>query len=76
MSSILVIVLTGTYLVLCGLRAVAFTETLQAIILVLGSILSMIFGLKAPGSWGPLQEIHGREMFNLWRLVVQSKPVF
>jgi SSS family solute:Na+ symporter len=43
-GSILVIVLTGLYTILGGLRAVAYTEALQTIILIFGSIIVTIFG--------------------------------
>jgi SSS family solute:Na+ symporter len=69
-GSILVIVLTGIYTVLGGLRAVAYTEALQTIILVLGSILVTIFGLEALGGWEALREIAGSDMFNLWKPLV------
>jgi len=69
-GSILVVVLTGAYTVLGGLRAVAYTEALQTVVLVIGSILVMIFGLKALGGWGQLREICGSEMFNLWKPLV------
>ncbi len=69
-GSILVIVLTGLYTIIGGLRAVAYTEALQTIILVLGSILVTIFGLKALGGWGQLREICGSDMFNLWKPLV------
>jgi len=71
-GSILVIVLTGLYTILGGLRAVAYTETLQTIVLVVGSILVTIFGLKALGGWGQLHDICGSEMFNLWRPLVPA----
>jgi SSS family solute:Na+ symporter len=71
-GSILVIVLTGIYTILGGLRAVAYTEALQTIILVFGSILVTIFGLKALGGWGELRAIAGSEMFNLWKPLVPS----
>ncbi|MEJ2544570.1 MAG: sodium transporter, partial [Calditrichaceae bacterium] len=48
-GSILVIILTGLYTILGGLRAVAYTEAMQTVILILGSILVTIFGLKALG---------------------------
>jgi len=64
-GSILVIVLTGLYTILGGLRAVAYTEALQTVVLVFGSILVTIFGLKALGGWGQLRAICGSEMFNL-----------
>ena len=55
-GSILVIVLTGLYTVLGGFRAVAYTEAMQTVILVLGSILVTVFGLKALGGWSVLRE--------------------
>jgi len=71
-GSILVIVLTGIYTILGGLRAVAYTEALQTIILVFGSILVTIFGLKALGGWGELRAIVDSDMFNLWKPLVPS----
>ncbi len=71
-GSILVIVLTGIYTILGGMRAVAYTEALQTIILVFGSILVTFFGLKALGGWGELKAIAGSEMFNLWKPLVPS----
>ncbi|MEX0641225.1 MAG: sodium:solute symporter [Pirellulales bacterium] len=65
-GSIAVIILTGCYTVLGGLRAVAYTEALQTIVLVLGSVLVTFFGLKALGGWGVLREILGSDKFNLW----------
>ncbi len=69
-GSILVILLTGLYTILGGLRAVAYTETLQTIVLIFGSILVTIFGLQALGGWGELRNILGSEMFNLWKPLV------
>ncbi|UCG58691.1 MAG: sodium:solute symporter [Phycisphaerales bacterium] len=69
-GSLMVIVLTGIYTVLGGLRAVAYTEALQTIVLVIGSVLVTVFGLKALGGWGQLREIAGSEMFNLWKPLV------
>ena len=69
-GSILVIVLTGLYAVLGGLRAVAYTEALQTVILVIGSVLVTIFGLEALGGWSELRAIAGSEMFNLWKPLV------
>ncbi len=71
-GSILIIVLTGAYTVLGGLRAVAYTDTLQTFTLVLGSALVTIFGLQALGGWGELREICGSEMFNLWKPLVPA----
>ncbi|WP_419194807.1 SLC5 family protein, partial [Novipirellula herctigrandis] len=69
-GSILVILLTGAYTVLGGLRAVAYTEALQTLVLIAGSILVTYFGLQALGGWSELREICGSEMFNLWKPLV------
>ncbi|MFZ5830777.1 MAG: sodium:solute symporter family transporter, partial [Planctomycetota bacterium] len=71
-GSILVIVLTGLYTVIGGLRAVAYTEALQTFVLVLGSLLVTIFGLQALGGWQELRQIAGSEMFNLWKPLVPA----
>ena len=69
-GSVLVIVFTGAYTVLGGLRAVAYTEALQTLVLVIGSFLVLIYGLEAVGGWGQLYEIAGSEMFDLWKPLV------
>jgi SSS family solute:Na+ symporter len=71
-GSFLVIVLTGIYTVLGGLRAVAYTEAVQTIILVFGSVTVTIFGLKALGGWGELRAVCGSDMFNLWKPLVPA----
>ncbi len=71
-GSFLVIVLTGVYTIVGGLRAVAYTEAVQTIILVLGSVLLTIFGLHALGGWGELRAICGSDMFNLWKPLVPA----
>lgn len=69
-GSILVIVLTGAYTILGGLRAVAYTETLQTVILIIGSVLVTWYGLDALGGWSELKRIAGSDMFNLWKPLV------
>lgn len=77
-GSILVLVLTGIYTVLGGLRAVAYTEALQTFVLVFGSLLVTFFGLRALGDgsiaagWGNLRDIAGSDMFNLWKPIVRA----
>lgn len=69
-GSILVIVLTGIYTIMGGMRAVAYTSAIQTVVLVVGSAFVTYFGLKALGGWGALREWAGSEMFNLWRPLV------
>jgi len=71
-GSILVIVLTGVYTILGGMRAMSYTATAQAIILVIGSLLVTFFGLRALGDWGELKAVCGSDMFNLWKPLVPS----
>ncbi|TMI86322.1 MAG: sodium/solute symporter [Bacteroidetes bacterium] len=69
-GSILLIILTGIYTIIGGLRAVVYTETLQTFVKIIGAILVTYYGLKALGGWDKLREICGSEMFNLWKPVV------
>jgi SSS family solute:Na+ symporter len=71
-GSFLVIIFTGLYTILGGLRAVAYTEALQTIILVMGSALVTWFGIKALGGWHELRAVAGSEMFNLWKPLVPA----
>lgn len=69
-GSILVILFTGVYTVLGGLRAVAYTEAVQTIVLIFGSLLVLIYGLQAIGGWDQLISIVGEDMFDLWKPLV------
>ncbi len=69
-GSILVIIITGVYTILGGMKAVAYTEALQTIVLIIGSALVTYFGLQALGGWSELKAIAGTEMFNLWKPIV------
>ena len=71
-GSFLVIILTGIYTVLGGLRAVVYTDTVQTIVLVVGSAVVTIFGLKALGGWEQLREVCGSDMFNLWKPLIPA----
>jgi solute:Na+ symporter, SSS family len=69
-GSVLVVVLTGLYTVLGGMRAVAYTEAIQTLILVLGSLLLTVYGLNVLGGWGALRATLDPELFNLWKPIV------
>jgi SSS family solute:Na+ symporter len=72
-GSVLVIVLTGLYTALGGMRAVAYNDAVQTVIIILGSGTLAIYGLLALGDWNlvdgwsRLREFCGSERFNLWR---------
>lgn len=69
-GSVAVILLTGLYTVIGGLRAVAYTDTLQTIIFIVGSALVTVFGLMTLGGWSELYRQCGSDMFNLWKPLV------
>jgi len=69
-GSVLTIVLTGIYTALGGMKAVAYTEAFQTVVLVIGSALVTILGLQAIGGWSELRATVGDDMFNLWKPLV------
>ena len=69
-GSVLVIALTGLYTALGGMRAVAYNDAVQVVVLILGSFLLTFYGLRELGGWGKLREICGSDMFNLWKPMV------
>lgn len=66
-GAVATVVLTGIYTVLGGMRAVVYTETIQAIILVVGAGILTFMGLNAVGGWTELKTTVGPEYFNMWR---------
>jgi SSS family solute:Na+ symporter len=69
-GSVAVIVLTGLYTVLGGLRAVAYTEAVQTFVLVFGSLVLTVYGLNLLGGWDELRAALGSDMFNLWKPLI------
>jgi len=66
-GSIVVLLLTGLYTVLGGMRAVAYTDAVQTFILVIGSGLLTLFGLAKLGGWHELRRVLDPDLFNLWK---------
>ena len=65
-----VVVFTGIYTVIGGMKAVIYTETLQAIVLILGSVIITYLGLQEVGGWSELRNIviaESPDHFNMWR---------
>ncbi len=69
-GSLAVVLLTGLYTVIGGLRAVAYTEAVQTAILVLGSFVLTWFGLEKIGGWSAFRAALPSDMFNLWKPLV------
>ena len=71
-GSVAVILITGAYTILGGMRAVAYTEAAQTIILIVGSTLITAFGLHKIGGWAELRAALDPEMFNLWKPIIPA----
>jgi solute:Na+ symporter, SSS family len=64
--------MTGAYTVAGGLKAVAYTETFQMLILVVGSALLTYYGLRELGGWGEFRASIDPDMFNLWKPLIPA----
>ncbi len=62
-----IVVLTGIYTVLGGLRAVVYTEALQAVVLIGGAAAVTGFGLVEIGGWSELRQLVGSDLFDMWK---------
>jgi solute:Na+ symporter, SSS family len=71
-GSVLVIVLTGLYTILGGMRAVAYNDAVQVTVLILGSGLLTVYGLVKLGGWSELRYWCGSDMFNLWKPLIPA----
>jgi SSS family solute:Na+ symporter len=69
-GSVLVVVLTGLYTMLGGMRAVAYNDAVQVVVLITGSAVLTFYGLAKLGGWGELRRICGSDMFNLWKPLI------
>jgi len=66
-GAIIVVVVTGFYTVLGGLKAVIYTDTIQMFLLLGGSLLITFFGLDAIGGWQNMVATSGEGFMSLWR---------
>lgn len=65
-----IVIFTGFYTIVGGMKAVIYTETLQTVILILGAVMITYFGLQEVGGWDQLtttiREVKP-DHFNMWR---------
>jgi len=71
-GSVVVIGLTGLYTTLGGMRAVAYNDAVQVVVLIVGSALLTGYGLAELGGWSELRRICGSDMFNLWKPLIPA----
>ncbi|HEX3074030.1 MAG TPA: sodium/solute symporter, partial [Ignavibacteriales bacterium] len=65
-SAMVLVILTGIYTVLGGMRAVVYTEAMQAIVLILGSLILTIVGLNHLGGWDAMISSIPKENLNMF----------
>lgn len=73
-GALIVVIVTGIYTVLGGLRAVLYTDVMQAVVLIAGAVLVTIIGLVRLGGWDVMVETAGPGFFNMWKPI--SHPDF
>src|SRR5256714_2427149 len=66
-AAVVLIVVAGLYTIFGGLRAVVYTEVLQAIVLILGSATLMIIGLQHVGGLAALKAKVPPGFFSMWK---------
>ena len=73
-GAVIVVVATGVYTVIGGMRAVLYTDMLQMFVMIGGAVAVTIVGLDAVGGWGELEAAVTPEYLSLWR--ASSDPNF
>ncbi len=73
-GAFIVVLFTGIYTILGGLKLIMVTEALQTFILILGSVLVLFFGLHKIGGWHVMWSQSEANFMSLWRPV--SDPSF
>ncbi|MDH3255220.1 MAG: sodium:solute symporter, partial [Acidobacteriota bacterium] len=73
-GALVVVVITGIYTILGGLRAVVYTDLLQAIVLIVGAATVSLMGLARLGGWDAMVAAAEPGFFNIWKAA--SHPDF
>ena len=73
-GALVVVVATGVYTIFGGLRAVLYTDLLQAFVLIGGAITVTVLGLNAVGGWNALMDAAGPAHVSIWKPL--SDPAF
>jgi SSS family solute:Na+ symporter len=73
-GALIIVVATGIYTVLGGLRAVLYTEMVQTIMLIGGAVLVTVIGLVKLGGWSAMRAVTDPSYFDMWQPM--SHPSF
>ncbi len=66
-GAIIVVLATGVYTVLGGLRAVLYTDMMQMFVLVGGAIAISVAGIREIGGWGVMADSVPASFMTVWR---------
>ena len=66
-GALVVVLSTGIYTAMGGLRAVIYTDTMQVFVMIAGAILVTYFGVEAIGGFSEAKAQLSPEFFNLWK---------
>lgn len=66
-GAIIIVIATGVYTIIGGLRAVLYTDMMQMFVLLGGSIIVTVAGLSAVGGWDALAAQAGPGFMDMWK---------
>lgn len=66
-GAFIIVIITGLYTVLGGLRAVLYTDLLQMFVLIGGAVAVTVVGLMQVGGWSGLRATVEPQFFNMWK---------
>jgi len=73
-GALIVVIATGAYTVIGGLKAVLYTDLFQMFVLIGGSVVVTVFGLSAVGGWDAMVAAAGADRMSIWKPM--SDPAF
>ena len=73
-GAVLIVIATGIYTVIGGMRAVLYSDMMQAVVMIGGGIAVTVIGLSRVGGWDSLMQTTEPAFLNLWR--ASSDPDF
>ena len=73
-GAVIVVIATGVYTVIGGMRAVLYSDMFQMFVMIGGAVAVTVVGLDAVGGWNELRAAAPPEFFSLWRPI--SDPDF
>ena len=73
-GALIIVIITGIYTALGGLKAVVYTDTMHSVVLLFGSITVMAVGLFKAGGWGNVVESVGPQYLNMFPPLDSEAP--